>query len=405
MKYIIALIAFMVFVVGVIFYVSISSNEHSVPPPQTIGNAIHTVIFHGVSSDPTVKGFSLSPDYLRDIFRMIQIDGKRTLFASEAAQHVINREVPEPNLVCLTFDDGEKGLLEFVDPLLKEFGFKATAFVFTVGTENGERHHNWRELQQLKATGRWEIQTHSHTHDHLPQMTDDEVEQDLTTSLTLLKEHGFSEYPVLAYPFSEYDDRVANIAKRIGFHAAFTAGPNPRAFWDSSPFAVPRTTISQFMGQEFVCKKLGLNKEKIIGRLEILDIAKTPSPGANGQRAPKAAIIDRGDDLSHGQLGQEYLIPEMVIGPTPIFIDETATYELSLWAPKTDHDYEIEFEFIVSHPNGKNNKTIHIQNPKINGWNVLLRQELNAGENLLYFIKIAPGAVFDAIKIERIDSK
>ncbi|MBZ0258048.1 polysaccharide deacetylase family protein, partial [bacterium] len=281
--------------IGAIFILSLTDEIPSSNPKKTKpGHIVHTIIIHGVSLDPTVQGFSVSPDYLRDVFRMIQISGKKTLFASEAANMIYFNEKKNQEFVCLTFDDGEKGLLEYVDPLLEEFGFKANAFVFTSGTNEGKRHHNWQELQQLQATGRWQIQSHSHVHRHLTQMTDAEAEVDLETSLMLLHEHNLSIYPILAYPFGEYDDRIATIAKRIGFKAAFTAGPNGRSDRDSDQYAIPRTTVAQLFDQELVCRKLGLDEDPIKDEIQIFNLKEeqTHRKGLTPNPRAAAAIVD-----------------------------------------------------------------------------------------------------------------
>lgn len=273
MKYTWALVVLLFCLIGAIFILSLTNGKLSPNPKKPKpGNAVYTIIIHGVTPDPTVQGFSVSPDYLRDVFRMIQISGKKTLFAREAVNMIYFNEKKDLEFVCLTFDDGEKGLLEYVDPLLEEFGFKANAFVFTSGTNEGKRHHNWQELQQLQETGRWQIHSHSHTHGHLTQMTDAEAEVDLETSLALLQTHKVCPYPILAYPFGEYDDRIATIAKRVGFKAAYTAGPNGRSDRDSDQYAIPRTTVAQLFDQELVCRKLGLDENLIEDEIQIFNL-------------------------------------------------------------------------------------------------------------------------------------
>jgi len=97
--------------------------------------------YHGVSDPVTFAGHL---DRLLAIGRPVSLDD-----VEEALAH--GRPLP-PRAVLLTFDDGERSLLEHGLPLLRERGIPAVAYVVTslIGTDTP---FWWHEVERLVAAG------------------------------------------------------------------------------------------------------------------------------------------------------------------------------------------------------------------------------------------------------------
>ncbi|MDZ7372497.1 MAG: polysaccharide deacetylase family protein [candidate division KSB1 bacterium] len=120
---------------------------------------------------------TVKADRFRDQLAFLAANGYKTLRVSELSSPAAAAE----RCVALTFDDARRSLFDSAFPLLREFGFQATAFVVT-GCVPGEAGHasghereaetglpetrlcTWPEMEAMAATGRIEFQSHTHRH-------------------------------------------------------------------------------------------------------------------------------------------------------------------------------------------------------------------------------------------------
>jgi peptidoglycan/xylan/chitin deacetylase (PgdA/CDA1 family) len=68
-----------------------------------------------------------------------------------------------PRSVVLTIDDGFRSTYDIAYPILKSYGFKATFFIYTDFVGAG-RALTWSQINELRASGMIDIQSHSKTH-------------------------------------------------------------------------------------------------------------------------------------------------------------------------------------------------------------------------------------------------
>ncbi|GAB4282147.1 MAG: polysaccharide deacetylase family protein [Candidatus Rifleibacteriota bacterium] len=78
----------------------------------------------------------------------------------------------------------------------------------------------------------WRAGDNRETRENLVQETDEEfvsrVENDLKTSLDIIKESFPDNYPVICWPWGKADEKLEELAKKVGYRAAFRTdtGPN-----------------------------------------------------------------------------------------------------------------------------------------------------------------------------------
>lgn len=135
----------------------------------------------------------------------------------------------------LTFDDGFRGVYEHAYPWLREARWPFTIFIVTGligkrdlwnrpssgGTGDLLCQEEIREMQRQGV----EFQSHTRTHAHLPQLSDDRLAAELTGSKADLESLLASPVHYLAYPFGETDARVINAVRAAGYAAAFSSEP------------------------------------------------------------------------------------------------------------------------------------------------------------------------------------
>lgn len=229
---------------------------------SSIASAPIVLAYHGVETDvSSSRVYSASPQQFADHMAMLAAAGFETLSAAELVDFLETGVAP-PRSVVLTFDDGTKSTWTRAEPVLEQYGFNAITFVVTgkVG-EHQPYYLTWDEVDRLYRTGRWDIQSHTHTgHVRIAVNTDGDLgppisnlqwladegrfesvdewhlraTADLDASAATLVEHGYAAPTLLSYPFSgtpsEANDQQvaqllsAEVASR--FVASFSNDPN-----------------------------------------------------------------------------------------------------------------------------------------------------------------------------------
>lgn len=162
-----------------------------------------------------------------------------------------------PKNLVVTFDDAFDSVRSLAAPILREFGVPGTVYVPTawVGRplgwpevarwQNSEHAQEleamtWESLRELQDAG-WEIGAHTRSHPHLPALSSDALEAELSGSRAVCERELGARCRSLAYPFGEADARIRAAAIDAGFEAA--AGLSSPVFGVREVFEWPRVGI------------------------------------------------------------------------------------------------------------------------------------------------------------------
>ena len=121
--------------------------------------------------------------------------------------------------ILITIDDGFKSFYEEAWPYLKDNNIPFILFVSTepVG-KNG--YMTWEQILEIEKSNLGIIGHHSHTHEYLIDMTNEEFENDIETADKIFKEKLGYVPSIFSYPFGEYSEYMKNyISKK--FNIAF----------------------------------------------------------------------------------------------------------------------------------------------------------------------------------------
>ncbi len=102
-----------------------------------------------------------------------------------------------------------------------------------------------QKLQELAACPLVTIGAHSHCHNILTQLPDDEMRDSVVRSKELLESWTGKAVEYFAYPNGDYDNRVARIVRDAGFKCAVATTSRSWRRGDSL-FAIPRISIGRY---------------------------------------------------------------------------------------------------------------------------------------------------------------
>ena len=155
-------------------------------------------------------------------------------------------DLPE-NTIGISVDDADKSFLEVGWPLFKRNNIPVTLFVTTGTISNNQKYINWDQIRKLKEEG-VVIGAHSHTHAHMPDISIEEVRNEIETSNKIfLKELG--EIPTLfAFPYGETTDEIIELVKEYKFKVAF--GQHSGIINETSNmYYLPRFSLNERYGE------------------------------------------------------------------------------------------------------------------------------------------------------------
>ncbi len=184
--------------------------------------------FRHTSTTTSVVAFNNQMTWLRD-------QGYATLTLYQLEGYIKNQMNLPAKAVVITFDDGLKSVYRYAYPILKEYRFKATAFVISSRIKRHPQPWNPKSLQfmsllELKASQDvFDIQSHTHFlhrtdglwHPILLSRSYHNILFDFERSRRVLEQLNPRVW-YLSYPFGGYDDKAVKAAEDAGFHMAVT---------------------------------------------------------------------------------------------------------------------------------------------------------------------------------------
>src|SRR5436189_686082 len=159
-----------------------------------------------------------------------------------------------PRCAVITFDDGWKSQYEVAWPIMKNFGYPFTMFLYCEGVAGGNlgggQAITWEQLADMRDNG-IDIEAHSATHQDLREghtvmviepggkrtkkkLTGAEYEQWVQNEVVgckqLLEQRLGIKINCFAVPFGNYNEHVKELARNAGFEAMFTVYGQPITF-------------------------------------------------------------------------------------------------------------------------------------------------------------------------------
>ncbi len=222
----------------------ISPGQELIIPREPFGKGGMSMMGYQTVPVLTYHNFSRnSPDKMTVTAREFD---RQMKFLHDNGYHVVSmdeffgflnfkRPLPSKSVV-ITIDDGWRKFYDIGFPILKQYGYPATLFVYT-DLISGENHTlSWQQIREMAEQG-LDIQCHTKTHRNLDirntgeSLRDyvDDIKSELSLSAEVIKRETGRDVSYLAYPYGDANNLVVAYAKKMGYLGAFTVdrGANP----------------------------------------------------------------------------------------------------------------------------------------------------------------------------------
>ena len=257
------------------------------------------------------------------------------------------KNIPDASVV-ITLDDGWLGVHQFAYPILKEFGYPFTLYLYKKYVASGGRSMTIAQIKEMLEGGA-ELGSHSVSHQPMALMSRSKSPEQYQTWLTeeiveskrWLEETFKVPCKTFAYPYGNKTDTIVKQVMDAGYEAAVTVNPQ-KTSWDTPNGLLPRFTQ---LGDQDANYKLATNFYGGGGSIADSRFIKTDAVDEQGQKLvtlkpePNATITERQPtiqaDLS--RLGQ--IMPETLVlkvggfGTVPVDFDP-ATQIVSFRVPQ-----------------------------------------------------------------------
>jgi peptidoglycan/xylan/chitin deacetylase (PgdA/CDA1 family) len=149
------------------------------------------------------------------------------------------KNIPEDAIV-ITMDDGWEGVYTYAYPVLREFGFPFTIYLYKNYVGGAGRSMSWEQIKEMMQHG-CEVGSHSVSHASLKSppknlKTDADKQQwvlgELKDSREFLEQNLHIKCLSFAYPYGNFDDAIMETALQIGYESLVTVN-GQKVSWDT----------------------------------------------------------------------------------------------------------------------------------------------------------------------------
>ncbi|MBP9058905.1 MAG: polysaccharide deacetylase family protein [Rhodoferax sp.] len=186
---------------------------------------IPILLYHKIGYDAG----STTPDIFDAHMKYLKSNNIHGVSLSSFESFIKNRIEQQSRSVLISFDDGSLDILTQALPVLSRYNFNGVAFLISsfmtqqnTSSNNIDRTLTWNEARFLRDSGRFALQSHSHTHEqwNFDRKNESILIDELKLSRnTLSSELGIplSNLTHLAWPWGRCNENWESIANAVGF--------------------------------------------------------------------------------------------------------------------------------------------------------------------------------------------
>jgi peptidoglycan/xylan/chitin deacetylase (PgdA/CDA1 family) len=202
-------------------------------------STVPVLLYHNIveKGKPVKSPFAVKEETLRRHFETIKEQGISVIPLSELAdgkaEEKTHGEVKKS--LVITFDDDYISMYRILLPIVKEFGYPVTLFVYTDGiSKPAGGGLDWKMLREMDKSG-IDIQCHSISHSDLSSLSingindfGEKLYEELYLSKAVIEKNLGKDVDYFAFPYGRYNLELLELAKMAGYKKVFSTdyGPN-----------------------------------------------------------------------------------------------------------------------------------------------------------------------------------
>jgi peptidoglycan/xylan/chitin deacetylase (PgdA/CDA1 family) len=213
---------------GVFAFWAVVEGSAETAPQTPKTNSQVTILGYHRFENPAKDSLAISTEAFREQMQALKDAGIVVIsMADFLAWRRGEKEIPERSAL-ITIDDGYNCTYTQAWPVLKEFGYPFTFFVYGNYISAGGRSITWAQLEEMRDAG-VDIGSHSISHDNMvrPKRAKGQdyetwLSHELKGSKDLLESRLGIPIRTFAYPFGVNNARVQEVGLEAGYEALFT---------------------------------------------------------------------------------------------------------------------------------------------------------------------------------------
>jgi peptidoglycan/xylan/chitin deacetylase (PgdA/CDA1 family) len=213
------------------------------------------VLCYHIVESPADPRMEISRDAFRQQMEYLEMTGYNVIPLRHLYEYVSGSRTELPrNAVVITIDDGWRSTYTEAYPELKKRAWPFTVFIYPNIIGRTASALSWHQIKEMSENGA-DIQSHSFSHPFLTRrrqiMLDDTayatwLQHELLDSKRLIEKHTGQTVEFLAYPYGDYDHRLAATVGKAGYAAALTCDFG-KVVKGSDPLRMKRFVIDKKM--------------------------------------------------------------------------------------------------------------------------------------------------------------
>ncbi len=198
------------------------TSKGEIPVPGALHVPIliyHSVKPHQPGETSLLKRYIVEPSSFEKQLRFFKENNYTVIGLDYLAEALDQTILLPPKSIVLTFDDGWNNQYAYAFPLLKQYGYTATFFIYTNAIDH-KGFLTWQQVKEMDSAG-MTIGGHTKSHPYLKQVTDTALlEDEIIGGKRVLEDHLGNSITLFAYPFGYYNDTIIGIVKKAGYKTA-----------------------------------------------------------------------------------------------------------------------------------------------------------------------------------------
>jgi len=196
-------------------------------PPPAVDRSAKVIVFcyHRFEDNPR-DSLAIAPNEFRTQMKELKDNGIVVIPMKDMLAWRRGEKSIPPKSAVITIDDGYVSGYEVAWPILKEFGYPFTMFIYTNYVGAGGKSISWAQLEQMRDAG-VDIESHTVSHHdlrHAPkgQEYNAWLHNEVYTSKDILEQKLGIKIVAFAFPYGTHNEVVRKTAMDAGYQALFT---------------------------------------------------------------------------------------------------------------------------------------------------------------------------------------